>query len=216
MDELLEIATDSDEYHILSNACQKVTTLSGLTCEIGVREGGSSYKIMKTLLDAGSKRPHVAIDPYGNIEYRDWEVLVHRIDYTNNMRNKHLSILYKWAFDNEYNFLFFCLEDNEYFKRFGDGVPIYDNFKRICNEYALVFYDGPHTVADILCEVDFFASRTQLGGLWVFDDINQYPHMEKVDKYVQNFGFSILEQGKCKISYQRERLILSEIKKSIL
>ena len=36
-----------DSYDILINSIKLVTNLDGLTCEIGIREGGSSYKIMR-------------------------------------------------------------------------------------------------------------------------------------------------------------------------
>jgi len=34
--------TDSREYHILTNAIDKIQNVDGFTCEIGVREGGST------------------------------------------------------------------------------------------------------------------------------------------------------------------------------
>ena len=46
----LKNRVDSVEYEILINATRQIAHLSGLTCEIGVREGGSSYMIMNALL----------------------------------------------------------------------------------------------------------------------------------------------------------------------
>ncbi len=200
----MDFETDSVEYSILENACKKVTHLSGMSCELGVRRGGSSVMMMMNVFkNANAVRPHIAIDPYGNIEYQDWETKVGRYDYTNAMKNETLARLYTWAATNEYPFEFFCLEDTEFFKRYADGVPIYNYSKTIMNEYSVVFFDGPHTVDLVRAEIDFFAPRTQVGGTWVFDDLVQYPHMEKLDQYIQNLGFEHLEKGMNKISYVR-------------
>ncbi len=50
---------------------------------------------------------------------------------------------------------------------------------------------------------EFFAERTPTGGVWVFDDLEYYPHMEKLDAVIQDLGFKILKQGAYKISYKR-------------
>ena len=41
--------TDSSEYNILVNAVKQICNVDGMTCEIGVREGGSSKLILDTL-----------------------------------------------------------------------------------------------------------------------------------------------------------------------
>ena len=42
------------------------------------------------------------------------------------------------------------------------------------------------------------------GGILVFDDINQYPHMEKLDEYICENGFTKKYVGNVKISYVKE------------
>ena len=191
---LLEV--DSMEYDILERAVLAVDLIEGMSCEIGVREGGSSQIIMKT----GRKRVHIGIDPYGHIEYRHGEIYASRSDYTNAMRNRAISKLYAWCAHTGNDFLFFCLEDTEFFTRFADGVPVYESEKKVLNQYALVFFDGPHTSRDVIREVEFFASRTPVGGVFVFDDIHTYAHAE-VDNVLRTKGFQALEQGFCKMSY---------------
>jgi hypothetical protein len=44
---------DSGEYEILTNAAKAVKNVNGLTCEIGVREGGSTKIILETLKATG-------------------------------------------------------------------------------------------------------------------------------------------------------------------
>ncbi len=41
--------TDSSEYSILTNAVDMIKNIEGLTCEIGLREGGSTKIILDSL-----------------------------------------------------------------------------------------------------------------------------------------------------------------------
>lgn len=193
--------TDSCEYHILINAVKKISNVDGLTCEIGVREGGSTQMILDTLKKTKQNKIHIAIDPFGNIEYEHWETKKTRLNYTNKMKNKMLKNLYNHCSRNNMECLFFPLEDTEFFKRYSDGVPIYNEKKYIINTYALVFFDGPHTTKLVKREFDFFYNKIPVGGALVFDDINQYPHMENLDNYIKDKGFEIFEKGSNKISY---------------
>lgn len=194
--------TDSREYEILINAVIKTKHLDGMTCEIGVREGGATKIILQgSVMLEGQKRTHIAIDPFGNIDYVHWENIVQKLDYTNKMKNKMLMNLYKMCYENDLECLFFPLEDTEFFERYADGVPTYNESKRIVNEYSLVFFDGPHSVSSVRREFDFFKDRLQWGGFMVFDDIDQYPHMGSVDEYIRGCGYEEYEKGECKISY---------------
>ena len=97
--------------------------------------------------------------------------------------------------------LYFPLEDTEFFKRYSDGIPIYNEYKKIINTYALVFFDGPHTSNLVKIEFDFFKDKIPKGGVLIFDDIYQYPHMDTLDEYILSNGFKLLEKGNVKISY---------------
>lgn len=193
--------TDSSEYDILVDAVNKIKNIYGLTCELGVREGGSSKIILDTLRDSNQNKIHIAIDPFGNIDYEHWENKKGKLDYTNKMKNNMLKNLYTYCSLHKMECLYFPLEDTEFFKRFTDGIPVYNNNKQIINEYSLVFFDGPHTTKIVKEEFDFFHSRISKGGVIVFDDINQYPHMENLDSYIKSKGFEILRKGNIKISY---------------
>jgi len=197
------IDTDSREYGVLSNAVREIGDVQGLTCEIGVRSGGSSKLIMETLLEMGKKKTHIGIDPYGNIDYTHWNTVTEKLGYNNKMRNNMLKNLYTFCCDHDLDFLFFPLEDTEYFQRFNDGVPVYNEYKQKINMYSLVFFDGPHSTDLIKSAVDFFINKVPVGGFFVFDDRDQYPHMQKLDKYIKSTGFEIFQQGHVKISYKR-------------
>lgn len=193
--------TDSREYHILMNAVVKIKNIHGLTCEIGVREGGATHLILKTLHSTNQSKIHIAIDPFGNIDYEHWENKKEKLDYTNNMKNNMLKNLYTYCSETNMECLFFPLEDTEFFDKYKDGVPIYNEYKKIINEYALVFLDGPHTSSIVKNEFDFFNNKIPIGGIIIFDDIDQYPHMENLDEYILKNNFKRLEKGVCKISY---------------
>lgn len=68
----------------------------------------------------------------------------------------------------------------------------------------MVFLDGPHTTSIVKNEFDFFKDRISVGGTIIFDDIDQYPHMDKLDQYIKSNGFNLLETGVCKISYIKQ------------
>ena len=192
---------DSKEYHILQNAVNQVKNVDGFTCEIGVREGGSTQIILDELLSTNQKKIHIAIDPFGNIEYAHWENKTEKLGYTNKMKNNMLKNLYSYCADNDMEVIFFPLEDTEFFEKFSNGIPIYNEQKMVMNVYALVFLDGPHTTKHIKIEFDFFKNKIPIGGMIIFDDIDQYPHMNNLDEYIKSNNFNIVEKGDCKISY---------------
>jgi cephalosporin hydroxylase len=215
--------TDSQEYDILHNAALKIMGVPGAVVEIGTRRGGSAKIIIDALASQGdTNRSMFCIDPYGNIdlEITNINASTHypnqykvegdpmskdesfktKFDYTNDMRNRIIPSLYYYAFNRGLNFTFFCLEDYEFFKRYSDGVPVYENFKKLENEYAYVFFDGPHTNEAVQEELDFFLTRTPVGGVYVFDDIWMYDH-DRFEQLMFSSGFEILEKREIKASY---------------
>lgn len=219
-------STDSQEYDILHNAALALDkNTPGAIVEIGSRRGGSAKIIIDSLVQNGNNnRPMFCIDPYGNIELEITNInaSIHypnkyelegdpqskdinfktRFDYTNDMRNRIVPSLYYYAFQHGFNFTFFCLEDTEFFKRYSDGVPIYEDAKKMVNEYAFVFFDGPHTNNAVQEELDFFIDRSPSGSVYVFDDIWMYDH-DKFEKFILERGFSTLERKSVKASYIR-------------
>lgn len=215
--------TDSQEYDILANAALELgMNVPGAIVEIGTRRGGSAKIIIDALASKGNvNRPMFCIDPYGNIDYAQTNKTLStfspgvslegdpmsteitkstKLDYTNDMRNRIIPSLYYYAFQQGLNFTFFCLEDHEFFKRYADGVPVYQEEKKIVNEYAFVFFDGPHTNEVVEEELNFFFDRTPIGGVYVFDDIWMYNH-DKYEKIMFDRGFEVIERRQIKASY---------------
>jgi hypothetical protein len=216
---------DSQEYEILQNAALAIQGVPGAVVEIGTRRGGSAKIIIDSLAQNNdSKRPMFCVDPYGNIdlEITNINASIHypgkyqvegdpmskeasfstKFDYTNEMRNRVIPSLYYYAFQRGLDFTFFCLEDHEFFERYKDGVPIYEEQKTLVNEYAFVFFDGPHTNEAVDLEISFFLNKTPVGGVYVFDDIWMYDH-DRFEKVLFDNGFEILEKKEIKASYKK-------------
>ena len=190
------IQGDSVEYEIIKEACQSLTNDKLLTCEIGVRQGQGSKIILDEL--SSKNHWHIGIDPYGNLNYEHYDNSgAYTCDYTNDMKLQLIKDLdYK-------NFTLFPMGDDEFMKRFHDGVPIYRNEKEIINKYDLVHFDGPHKTYDVIKEAMFFAERSHAGTVFIFDDYPKYD-MDLILKIIVNeFGFMLLKQGKNKISLKR-------------
>jgi hypothetical protein len=196
------LATDSEAYDILQDAVKAVKGVPGLCLEIGTRRAGSTKIIIDALLASGDLgRSIVCLDPYGSILYAAEEGKKLRIDYTNEMRKNTLCNLHKYARGKPVNVFLLILEDTEYFTRFADGYPVYDQEKRLINEYAMVFFDGPHDVQSVMKEIEFFQSRTPVGGMWVFDDITSYPHDRVVEPKLFELGWKLVNKKAPKASY---------------
>lgn len=218
--------TDSQEYEILWNAAKNIKGVEGAVVEIGTRRGGSAKMIIDALAEQGdTNRSMFCIDPYGNIdlEITNINASIHypgkyqvegdpmskdasfatKFDYTNEMRNRVIPSLYYYAYQRGLNFTFFCLEDHEFFNRYADGVPVYNEVKKLENQYAFVFFDGPHTNEAVELELNFFLQRSTKGTTFVFDDIWMYDH-DKFEKIMFDNGFDVLEKKQIKASYYKQ------------
>lgn len=197
-----DLGGDSENYEVLTNAVKAAAGVEGLSIQIGLRLGFGAKLILDALRETDQDRLHIAIDPYGNIEYDATEVDRGRRDYTNHMMHDGLANLHLYALLNGMNFLFLPLEDTEFFARFEDGVPVYDEVKHVESDYALVVLDGPHAAAPVLNEFLWFNARTRPGAIMVFDDVRTYDHAS-VDFAAAACGWKVLEESPCKISYRK-------------
>ena len=201
------LETDSREYEILEECVSKIQSIPGLTCELGVRRGGGSEKIMRRLYETGQQnRVHIGIDPYGNIEYETAENTHCRHGYTNEMLGEAMIGLYTLARSLGMHFLLFPLEDTEFFNRFPEGVPLYNHHKVLENRYALVHFDGPHALTPLRKEFQFFNLRSEPGAVFVFDDIQNYPHDQLETNCLFPAQWRLLVKGSTKAAYQKHSL----------
>jgi len=196
------ISGDSKEYEFFDEAVKLLKNPIGVSVEIGVRRGMGT----KCIIDAyrkyhpGVKLKHLGIDPYGDIIYRTADSdLGGRLDYTNKMKQEALLDLIK-----EYpEFNFINLEDSEFFKRFADGYPVYDNEKKLLTQYEMVHFDGPHDTESVMKEVNFFLDRKPKQCVYVFDDIDTHD-IDRIGEHLIWNGFKEIKKGNRKIVFAYE------------
>lgn len=202
--QIIDLPGDSQNYEVIEKAVEASLFVAGMTCEIGLRRGGGTKVIVDTLAKHKATKVHIAIDPYGNIEYRPDDTHQLRLDYTNDMRDEAIPQIYQYCRMKEINFQFFNMEDTEFFERFADGVPVYSYFKTKISTYSMVHFDGPHDYPSISKETDFFSTRTPPGGTWVFDDIHDYDHKRLEQNNIFPAGFSkLVEEGRKAAYFKR-------------
>lgn len=196
-------STDSSSYSVLHNAINSIGSSEGLVCEIGTRRAGSTKIIIDTLVSSGNtNKTLICIDPYGDIPFAEADGITQHHDYTNVMRNETIPQLYEYAYSKLSNFLFFNMEDSEFFERFADGVPVYFKQKKLLSVYDLVFFDGPHDLINVSKETEFFLPRTTKGSVLVYDDTEgHYDHSVVENELLFNNGWQILEATNRKRSY---------------
>lgn len=186
---------DGKAYEVLAHAVDRIKGVPGSLVEIGTRRGGSSMLMMDRLVANGDKgRVMLCIDPYGDLPYKAEEGNVVRLDYDNSMRGDTLRNLYAYVHGKPVNLFVLVMEDTEFFTRFADGYPVYDGARRLANEYALVYFDGPHHLGPVADEVAFFHARTRPGAVFVFDDIDHYDH-DALECRLLASGYHLLEKG---------------------
>jgi len=193
------IEGDSLEYEVFEESIKRLKNPVGASVEIGVRRGFGSKCIIDSFRKyfPDLKHTHLGIDPYGNIEYNPMEDCKNvRLDYTNDMKRDALLDFTK-AYP---EFHMVCLEDTEFFKRYDDGYPIYDEYKKLITKYDLVHFDGPHDFMSVLNEIMFFHHRRAQESVFVFDDIKSYDH-SKIDDLLKTLGYRLIFEGMRKAVY---------------
>lgn len=195
---------DSVDYGVLHQAAIDIVNVKGMTCEIGTRAGGSSKYIIDGIMKSNPQgiRTHIAIDPYGGIDYksRDDEIIVEA--YPDRIRDVAIPALFRYCVGSKVNFQFYQMTDDQFFQRFYDGVPVYvDGKEKILNTYALVFFDGPHTTDIVMRETKFFETRVNHGAIFVYDDIIGYYDHDKIEKYLLSTGWELKIKTNYKASY---------------
>jgi len=197
---------DSVDYQILGQAAIDIVNVKGMTCEIGTRAGGSSKVIIDNIMKSQPKgiRTHIAIDPYGGLDYRSKDDEIIEDAYPDRIRDIAIPALYRYCVGSMVNFLFFQMTDDQFFKRFADGVPIYaDGQERIINKYALVFFDGPHSTDIVMRETKFFEDKVDPGAVFVYDDVKDYYDHDKVHNYLLKTGWVLKTKSMYKASYTK-------------
>jgi hypothetical protein len=196
MNKTIEGDTFQAGYDILKKYAFTLKGIPGISCEIGVRRGLGSKSIMEGLLENNDKRPHICVDPYGMILMLNDNFYGGSVkgDYTNKMKLECISALCEWAYINDINISFYTLEDTEFYNRFSDGIPIYDDNKQIINKYCYVHVDGPHTYKAVENACIFFLKKMDAGSIIAFDNCDHYDHNKIERLYLSPYNFYFMEE----------------------
>jgi len=194
---------DSAEYDILAEAVA-LAPAEGIFCEIGLRRGGGIKVILDGVAKRGMAATVLSLDCYGHMPYMVTEDHRDDFDYHNAMRDETLPGIYEYVRGKRINFVFFNLEDTEFFRRFADGVPIYANKgKKVVNEYAFVHFDGQHTLGAVLTATRFILNGRYMAGTSLcYDDIEGYDH-QQVEAILLHNGYETIRKGGKKAAYRR-------------
>jgi len=196
--------TDGGDYGVLKEAAEAVTDVKGMTCEIGVRAGGSSKVIIDGIMTSNPKgiRTHVAIDPYGALDYDASDEVIITGAYSSSIRDIAVPALFRYCVGSKVNFVFFQMTDDQFMKRFKDGVPVYvANKEYVLNNYALVYFDGIHTTEAVMAETKFFGPKALPGAVYVYDDYKGAYDHDKVHEWLLKHDWTVKTASRQKISY---------------
>lgn len=191
-----EITGDSDEYWFLAEAVELSKDVEGICCEIGLRRGLGTKTIIDAVVEHRPSTTVISIDPFGSILYVGREPDGPcRLDYTNDMAKDTMLALSEYTIGKPVFWKPFLMTDIFFFKSFPNGIEMYELETTLCNKYAMVHLDGPHTVADIKAELDFFIPRMYIGATIVFDDVTPdfYDHPQ-IEEYIAD-RFKIIKTG---------------------
>jgi hypothetical protein len=202
----MEFQQNGFDYQVLEAAAKRIKGVDGIICEIGLRAAGGTKLIMDTLIsNHDTDRLCVAIDPYGELPYQVTDTQTTGNDYTNIMMKKSLASIYTYIQNFNLDFYFFPLEDFEFFKRYSEGIPYYGGKeKKFVNNYALVYFDGPHTTQITLDETKFFEPRAVHGSCFVYDDITGYYDHQVITDYLLERNWTLGERTQHKVFYIKE------------
>lgn len=179
---------DFYRYKMLFDVSQLVP--AGIFVEVGFRQGTGMMSMIEGSLN--EENLYVAIDPFGNIAYKEGSVTRH-LDYTNEMRKRTLYNFHCYLNDKPrpVNFIFLNLESVEFIQRYVDGVPdYYTGFKDIRSDYSLVHLDGQHDTYTVLKEVEFFAPLVKQNGFIIIDNTEQgWMDMNQIEQALNIHGF---------------------------
>lgn len=190
----LQCPTDSLEYEILWNAACQSLELNLMddrpvvSLEFGVRRGGSSELIMMARKLCDIRRVHIGIDPWGNLPYAEGDNFVHH-DYDDKMRRTCLGDIYAVADHFDLDAVFLPIRDTDFFEHFPNGIPYAMNGQMVqLKTFGLVHFDGPHSIPDIITEIEYVDAKSPIGRWWVFDDVGLYDH-HQIDDVLRTLGF---------------------------
>lgn len=201
---MINISGDSGEYELLTKGVELSKDVDGMCIEIGLRRGMGTKYIIDAVRQFCPNKQVISLDPFGSIPYvcREPDGPC-RLDYDNTMKREATSAIHQYVEENPVNFQFINLTDTQFFKRYSDGVPIYELDERIETKYSFVHLDGPHYVNGIIEEANFFRQRMAKGATLAIDDCTiDFFDIDAVEKIILTW-FDLVITGEKKRIYRR-------------
>lgn len=195
MNEKYTISGDSAEYEFLSEAVELSKDVDGAVIEIGNRRCMGLKYLADVINTTCPLKVLIGVDPYGHLAYAHKEGEVVRLDYTNQMKMEGLAAVWGYlAPTHLINFVHINMTDTDFFEWYEKGIPVYDLERSVVTKYSCIHLDGPHDVASIKAELDWFIPRMDIGATIVFDDVvDFYPH-DQIEEYIAG-QFEIIKTG---------------------
>ena len=200
------IEGDSKDYNLLTKAAERVSQLESkrplLTAEIGIRRGlGTKIILEYTRPKDSGLHFHIGIDPYGDLNYPHYDDSEASVaDYDSKMKAEHIK-----DFADKDNYQFLNMTDMKFFEKYFTGVVFYNKGAEYhLNTYHLVHFDGPHMTAAVVAETVFFAQRSVVGSVFVFDDWQKYDS-QLIKNVAASFGFEFITNGERKMIMERKK-----------
>jgi len=160
---------------ILEEAVRSVKDLEGFACQIGIGKGNGSLQILGEL---PKDKLLILIDPFGDHQYRTIQDGVPQDETAHSTRQGYqtLASLYSQVVSGNWPyFLYYPMEDIEYYEHFQTGIFFYNNGEKSrLNEYCFVHFNAHKNVLNLLEGIRFFDERMVIGGKWVFEDTNEF------------------------------------------
>lgn len=180
----------------------------GLFAQIGLGHGESA----RTILDKiPSDKKLVIIDPYGSIGMRT--IHADKLGYPdswlardNDFSVEVLSKLYLWSYQQKKHFLFYPMEDVEFFERFQTGIFYYNESEKVrINEYGFVYFNANTRIGDLVEGIRFMNERTPKDGVWVFNNIQNYTSRQK------EMLSSLMEECNMRADWESDFLVATKL-----
>lgn len=188
---------DSGEYEFLTEAVSLSKDVEGMCIEIGLRRGMGTKTIMDAVREYCPGKVVIAVDPYGSIPYVGREHMgACRLDYTNEMKSECMVDLWTYVRDNPVNFYPCLMTDDVFFEAFALGFEVYDIDPVKCNKYAMAHLDGPHYIAALKKEINWFNERMLPGAVIVIDDVTiDFVDIKPINELFTVLGWSLVKEG---------------------
>lgn len=194
------IEGDSYEYEIINKGVELSASVEGMCAEIGLRRGMGTKHIIDSVYENCPEKTIISIDPYGSILYHGREHMEPcRLDYTNQMKRECMVDIWTYLLEKPVRWSYKDMTDEQFFKRYADGVPKYELEEVVETKYSFAHLDGPHEVKHVSFEIRWFNDRMDKSSTICIDDITpDFIRIEPIEQLFTELGWEYVIKGEKK------------------